>query len=162
MLGEGAPLRGTCLGDGTGTACPCGNVGSAGRGCATSFGPGALLSGSGTASVASDSLVLTVDGVSNSVVSFFQGTQAAVAGAGVTFGDGLRCATGNVMRLAAKQAGANVALYPEAGDVQVSLRGGIPAFGGTRIYQVWFRNSASFCTPATYNWSGGLAVPWSP
>jgi hypothetical protein len=159
---EGAPFRGTCLGDGSGSACPCDNLGAPGRGCATSFGPGALLAGSGTASVTNDSLALTVDGVSNTVVSFFQGTQASAAGAGVPFGDGLRCATGTVIRLGSKQAVANVAHHPGAGDVPLSMRGAIPPFGGTRIYQVWFRNAAAFCTSATFNWSSGLAVSWAP
>ncbi len=158
----GAPFRGTCLGDGSGSACPCDNLGGPGRGCATSFGAGAMLGGSGTASVTNDSLVLTVDGVSNTAVSFFQGTQASAAGAGVPFGDGLRCATGNVIRLGSKQALANVAHHPGPVDVPLSIRGAIPPFGGTRIYQVWFRNAASFCTSATFNWSSGLAVPWAP
>lgn len=159
---EGAPTRATCLGDGSATACPCGNTGGAGRGCATSFGPGARLLASGVASVTSDSLVLATDGVSNSTVTFFQGTQPAAAGAGVVFGDGLRCATGSLIRLGAKLASSNAAAYPQPGDPAVSIRGAIPAYGGTRIYQVWFRNAADYCTSATYNWSSGLAVSWQP
>lgn len=160
---DDAPLpRATCLGDGTGASCPCGNVGGAGRGCATSFGPGARLSSVGAASVTNDALVMSVEGVSNTTVTFVQGSQAGAAGAGAAFGDGLRCATGTVIRLGQKQAVGQFATYPETGDASISSRGAIPSHGGTRIYQVWFRNAAAFCTPATFNWSNGLAVTWAP
>ena len=74
----------------------------------------------------------------------------------------MRCATGSVVRLGSKQAVANVAHHPGAGDVPLSIRGAIPVFGGTRIYQVWFRNAASFCTSATYNLTNAVAVLWLP
>jgi len=32
----------------------------------------------------------------------------------------------------------------------------------TRIYQVWYRNAASFCTSATFNFSNGVAAFWAP
>src|SRR5690606_15049861 len=48
-----------CSGDGTGVLCPCGNTGASGAGCAASSGIGALLVGTGSASLASDSLVFT-------------------------------------------------------------------------------------------------------
>jgi len=44
----------------------------------------------------------------------------------------------------------------------VSLQGQIPFYGGTRTYQVSYRNSASFCTPATFNISNGMIVVWIP
>src|SRR4029077_9931881 len=48
-----------CAGDGSATACPCGNAGGLGRGCGNSTNArGALLFGSGTASLAADTLVL--------------------------------------------------------------------------------------------------------
>jgi hypothetical protein len=152
-----------CSGDGSGTACPCGNSGSAGRGCANSFEPqGAMLACSGVASVSADSMVLSGVGVSNSVVTFFQGTQAVQAGFGAVFGDGLRCAGGTTIRLGAKLASANAASYPGALDVPVSLRGLIPATGATRLYQCWYRNAAAFCTTSTFNLSNAVRVQWMP
>jgi hypothetical protein len=32
---------------------------------------------------------------------------------------------------------------------------------GTRWYQVWYRNAAGFCTPATFNLSNAVRVDWS-
>ena len=44
------PWTSFCLGDGTGAACPCGNTGSSGNGCANStFAAGGHLAASGTA-----------------------------------------------------------------------------------------------------------------
>src|SRR5205085_2322482 len=52
-----------CAGDGTATACPCGNNGSSGNGCASSVNlAGARLSAQGNPSIASDSLVLLGSG----------------------------------------------------------------------------------------------------
>jgi hypothetical protein len=33
---------------------------------------------------------------------------------------------------------------------------------GNRTYQVWYRNSAAFCTPDVFNLSNGLVVTWVP
>ncbi len=153
-----------CAGDGSGSACPCGNTGGVGRGCANSFdASGALLVGSGTASVAGDTLVLTASSVSNSSITFFQGTQAVNGSAGAAFGDGLRCASGTTVRIASQLASGNVAAYPSGpSQASISVRGAIPSVGGTRIYQAWYRNSASFCTPATFNLTNAVRTTWRP
>lgn len=156
-------ISSVCSGDGSGTSCPCGNAGDVGRGCANSFEPrGALLTGAGLASVSADSLVLTGSGVSNSFVTFFQGTQAVQGGFGAVFGDGLRCAGGTTVRLAAKLASANTATYPGALDASISVRGAVPATGATRFYQCWYRNAAAFCTASTFNLSNAVSIAWSP
>jgi hypothetical protein len=41
------------------------------------------------------------------------------------------------------------------------VRGAVPA-GATRHYQVWYRNSAAFCGPSTFNLSNGLSISWTP
>jgi hypothetical protein len=149
--------------EGTSATCPCGNAGAVGHGCASSFDPnGALLGAQGVASVAADSLVLGATGVSNSVVAFFQGTTAVRGGAGVAFGDGLRCAGGTTVRIAAVLASANQASYPSPGDVAISVRGALPSNGVERLYQAWYRNSASFCTSAAFNLSNAVRVRWMP
>jgi hypothetical protein len=155
--------RAFCFGDGSGTACPCGNAGAAGNGCATSFNPnGGNLSAGGMPSVANDTVVLTGSGLSNSIVTFFQGTTRQSGGAGSVFGDGLRCAGGTTIRLGAKPTTGGTAQYPGPGDPTVSARGLIPAEGGTRTYQVWYRNAASFCTAATFNLTNGLEITFAP
>jgi choice-of-anchor B domain-containing protein len=151
-----------CFGDGSGTACPCGNAGATGRGCANSTGAGALLAAGGVARIAGDSFTLTASGMPSTVSAlYFQGTNQAAAGAGTVFGDGLRCAAGTVIRLGTKTAAAGVTTYPGAGDASVSVRGAITA-GATRTYQVWYRNAAAFCSAETFNLTNGVLATWSP
>lgn len=158
-----------CAGDGGGVACPCGNNGSVGFGCGTSVNAnGTLLASTGSASTSSDDLVLNLLGAPIGVATlFFQGTAASGGGAGVVFGDGVRCAAGTVIRLGIKTTTnsgffGGVATYPQAGDQSITVRGAVPATGGVRLYQAWFRNSASFCTASTFNLSNGLRVSWLP
>ncbi|MBL8862340.1 MAG: hypothetical protein JNK02_10045 [Planctomycetes bacterium] len=166
-LGEpGPPVgqlgAGFCFGDGSGTTCPCGNTGSFGHGCANSVNAaGARLTGVGVTSLASDSVVLHAAGMPNSSVLFFQGTSQQSGGAGTQFGDGKRCAGGTVVRLGTKSNVAGVSSYPEWGDQPVSVRGLVVA-PGTRAYQAWYRNAASYCTISTFNLSNGLEIFWGP
>ncbi len=152
-----------CAGDGTQTACPCGNNSSVGadQGCANSFGMGAALRGAGVASVASDSLVLTCSNLpAMTSCLFFQGTAQTNGGAGSTLGDGLRCVSGTLVRIATKAASSGSVSYPQVGDPPISVRGSVPS-NTTRYYQAWYRNPAAFCTNATLNLSQGVAVPWT-
>ncbi len=152
-----------CFGDGSGTACPCGNnaaLGS-GTGCLSSLGTGGRIAADGAASVAADTLVLRGTQMPNSSALYFQGTTQAGAGLGTVFGDGLRCASGAVLRLGTKQNAAGASQYPVAGDLPVSVKGANVA-GGTRTYQVWFRNAAAFCSASTFNLTNGLQIPWAP
>ena len=88
---------GYCYGDGSGTACPCGNAGSPGNGCASFVnGGGANLTGLGTPSLSTDAVVLVETGVPNGPALFFQGTLRTNGGAGAVLGDGLLCASGNI------------------------------------------------------------------
>jgi len=157
-----------CFGDGSGaTACPCdpGQSGGPGEGCANSFGTGGKLSASGIAQVSNDQVVLRVESLPPSTNAlFFQGTAQTNGGNGQHFGDGILCAGGSVIRLGTRTTSGGVAQfgYGIAGDPLVSVRGQIPGGGGTRHYQVWYRNSASFCTAAVFNLSQGLTIPWAP
>ncbi|MBL8861098.1 MAG: hypothetical protein JNK02_03720 [Planctomycetes bacterium] len=150
-----------CFGDGSGAACPCGNTSaaSARAGCANSLGAGGVLVATGTASVSADSLVLAGAAMPNSSALYFQGTAASAAGAGVAFGDGLRCAAGAVIRLGTKQNIGGGSQYPAAGDPPVSVRG-VNAPGDVRTYQVWYRNAAAYCTASTFNLTNGWQLTW--
>jgi hypothetical protein len=163
--GGGGPSTFTpyCFGDGTGTACPCGNTSAFGanEGCLNSLGTGGKLAATGTASIASDSLHLNGTRMASSSALYFQGTAQQSGGAGAVFGDGLRCAAGSITRLGTKTNVAGASTYPEIGDQSVSQRGGV--FGpGTREYQVWYRNAAAFCTASTFNLTNALQVTWTP
>jgi hypothetical protein len=153
---------GFCFGDGTGNGCPCGNNGATGNGCAHSLNAnGANLSGAGLASLASDSVVLSGIDMPNSSALYFQGTTQIAGGLGAVFGDGLRCAGGTVVRLGTKTNAGGASQYPAAGDPPVSVKG-LVLSPGTRTYQVWYRNAASFCTPDTFNLTNGSSVSWGP
>jgi hypothetical protein len=153
-----------CPGDGSGTACPCANnsaVGN-GEGCLSSLGIGGKLGAMGTTSVASDSIVLTGSNMPNSTCLYFQGTTQLATGLGAVFGDGLRCAGGTITRLGTKTNVGGTSQYPVGADAHVSVKGAVPAGGGTRTYQCWYRNAAAFCTASTFNLSNGLSIAWVP
>ncbi len=152
-----------CPGDGSGTACPCGNNSAVGAqlGCLSSLGNGAGLTATGTPSVSADTVALTGTGMPNSSALYFQGTTQVAAGAGGSFGDGLRCAGGNVVRLGLKTNAGGTSTWPSGGDPAVSVKGGATA-GTSFDYQVWYRNAGAFCTASTFNLSNGYAVTWTP
>jgi len=164
ILGNLDPSSGTayCFGDGTGTACPCGNNSTpgGGTGCLNSLGAGGRLAAVGVASISADTLVLQGTGMPNSSALYFQGTTQAGAGAGTAFGDGKRCAAGSVIRLGTKANSAGGSQYPVGADPRISVRGANVA-GNVRTYQCWYRNAAAFCQPETFNLTNGWTVTWT-
>ncbi len=153
-----------CFGDGSlASACPCGNTGAGGRGCANSSGSGgAHLEAAGT--LVPDTLHLHAWGSGPSALSIFLQGDASAA-SGVPFGDGLRCVDGNLKRLYTKNASGGAVGAPEAGDVTISARSaalGDPLTpGSTRVYQVYYRDpSTSFCPGFTFNVTSGALVRW--
>ncbi len=158
---ERIPWVSFCSGDGSGTACPCGNSGAMGHGCASSVSSsGARLVGWGRSSLTSDTFQLSGSDMPNSSALYFQGTTQQSAGAGSVFGDGLRCAGGSVTRLGPHLNSAGASQYPSPGEVAISVKGAVLS-PGTRTYQVWYRNAAAFCTPSTFNVTNGAEVTWS-
>jgi hypothetical protein len=77
------------------------------------------------------------------------------------FGDGVRCASGAIRRLAPRVNSAGSSIYPASGDAPISVKGN-DAAGDVRYYQCWYRNAAPFCSPATFNLTNGLMVTWTP
>jgi hypothetical protein len=106
--------------------------------------------------------VLACNGTSDSIVTYFQGTQLVNGGAGAVFGDGLRCAGGAILRLGHVTASGGASSFPASGGPSLSALGAIGPLGGRRAYQVWFRNAAAFCTPSTFNLSNGWNLVWTP
>lgn len=150
----------TCAGDGSGAPCPCGNTGSTGHGCGHSGNAaGALLRAAGNPSLLSDGLQLSASEMPQTMALLFQGTTALAGGAGLVFGDGLRCGGGSVMRLVTRPTVQGRLDYPGPTDPPVSVLGLVPG-PGVRVYQVWYRNAADFCTSATFNWTNGIQVDW--
>lgn len=160
--GDGWPAGAQyCFGDGSGTTCPCGNssAASANVGCLNSFGIGGKLVATGNASLASDTVVLWGTQMPNAATLFFQGTAQAASGAGTVFGDGLRCASGSIVRLGTKTNSSGASRYPATGDASISSKG-LVGSAGTRNYQVWYRNAAAYCQPETFNLTNGVRVDW--
>jgi hypothetical protein len=150
-----------CFGDGSGTACPCGNesASGAGQGCANSTGMGAMLSAVGSNSAGSDDLVFDCATMQpGQPALLFAGLNAVSGGMGAAFGDGLRCAGGSVVRLGVK--------IPNAqGDA--SWGPGLGATGGwgagdTRRFQSWYRNPTGSPCGFNFNLSNGFEVTFVP
>jgi hypothetical protein len=161
-----------CFGDGTGTACPCANNSTQpGAGCQHSFsvvnwgGAGGKLDAVGVASVSADTVRLRATQLPPGPPTlFFQGSALVSGGAGTAFGDGLRCAGGQVVRLRQRTAvnGAISLGFGIPGDPSISAAGLVPGSGGLFHYQVWYRNNAVFCTPDTWNLTNVLSITWTP
>lgn len=105
VFGEPPCVETTC---GCPAGVPCGNPDPA-AGCQNSAGAGALLvASSGSASIAAADLVLGVSGALPAQPGLlFQGAVLLGGGAGLPFGDGLRCVGAQVVRLEV--------LFPDAG-----------------------------------------------
>lgn len=148
-----------CFGDGTSTACPCGNAGCAREGCENSSARGAELAASGSSSIgALDLTLFAIGALPGQPGLFFQGENATNAGAGLAFGDGLRCAGGNVIRL-------QIAVPDGTGEatstVAVAVQGNV-APGDVRRYQFWYRDPVGSPCGTAFNLSNGLELVWQP
>jgi len=156
-----------CIGDGVAphTACPCGNSSATldNAGCSNSLAVGGTLRASGVATVGADSVALIGAQIPNGPGLYFQGTMQLASGNGVSFGDGLRCAGGTIIRLGIVQGVGNTSQYPSGvgvNSIPVSIKGLCNA-GDTRHYQLWYRDSAAFCTPAVFNLTNALTLVWN-
>jgi Tol biopolymer transport system component len=158
-----------CLGDGSDAACPCSNSGAAGHGCENSASTGgALLQALGEAALGSDTLVLTSAGELPTALSLF--LQGSLVIPAAQFGDGLRCTSGTLKRLYARNASGGAVSAPQAGDPSISTRsatlGDVLSAGATRYYQTYYRDpDPAFCAaPSGNSWniSAGLVVLWDP
>jgi hypothetical protein len=147
-----------CYCDGSGVSSPCGNYGDAGSGCANSFSTsGASLLATGTPSVGASTLVFHGANVPPGQPGlFFQGVNKVNGGAGMIFGDGLRCAGGAVKRL-------QVRVFDGEGagstNVDIAAKGGVVA-GDVRYYQLYYRDPGPSPCGTEFNMSNGLEVTW--
>ena len=158
---------GYCFGDpGSGAPCPCANDNDGsvpGSGCANGvFASGARLDGTGLASVSVDTLALTTSGAEpNNTGLYFQANNRLNGGDGLPFGDGLRCAGGNLIRL-------EICTADAAGTASTTI--GIAAkgdnqAGDTKRYQYWYRtthNPPCGLGVWDFNLSNGYEIIWLP
>jgi hypothetical protein len=121
---------------------------------------------SGIASLSADAVQFISAGELPSALSIV--LQGSTAIDPVSYGDGLRCAGGELKRLYVKSAIGGVVFAPQAGDPSVSARsaslGATIPLGATREYQVYYRDpNGSFCPApfgSTFNVSSAIAVAW--
>jgi hypothetical protein len=174
LIGEPPPgdVTAFCFGDGLGMECPCGpdQSGAPEHGCknskpdSTGCSLTAVHSTNGapnpSVSVTANELGLKAEGMlAGSYTIFLQGTETVNGGLGETLVpdlDGLQCVGGTLVRLGriTTMGGTNIL----AGVAGVAGLAGAQ----TKHYQVVYRNSINFCTPATLNTSNGLTVHWTP
>ncbi len=152
-----------CFGDGsTQVECPCNNQGISGQGCANLIYPrGAQLSATGTSSVSADTVVLQASGMSGAQSWFFQSTEQTAQ----PWGYGLLCMSGSLLRVGQKALVNGSSTNPSATDLPLSVKGAIPPSGGTRHYQVSYRQANPPCTPpptSNTNRTNGLTIVWTP
>ena len=145
-----------CFGDGSGTACPCANVGPAGRGCINGSGSSGALGALARTSVVADDLRFAAGLPAGQSGLLFSGTLTSNGGAGEVFGDGLRCAGGMVRRLGTQSAG--VLGSADFGPGLATLGGWLP--GQTRHFQVWYRDPAGSCGSG-FNTTNAVTVLFS-
>ncbi len=161
--GASAPGSEFCAGDGLDpnvtTACPCGNFGASGHGCANSVNAaGAELDATGTTNP--DTVSLHASGMPVTATAIYlQGDLQDDA----VFGDGVRCAGGVLLRMRARVSVGGASSFPDSTDtVLLSVRGGVvPGSGVVRFYQTYYRNAAAaFCPPDTFNVTSGWRITW--
>lgn len=158
------PVATVCSADVASAACPCGNSGDFGHGCANSLdgSNGALLVAGGATP---PTMTLQASGLpANVACIFLQGDALAPS---VPWGDGVRCTSGALVRLAMKPAIGGFALYPDPAQGNPSIQARSAAAGApippgaARTYQVYYRNAAAaFCPPATFNATNGVRIVW--
>lgn len=142
-----------CAGDGNPAACPCGNNGGPGEGCANSTNQGGLLSSSGSTRVALDDLVLTASQLpANRFGLIFSGTDSVA----LNFGDGIRCVGGAIQRYGIQNSGAAGVIAQS----NVASLGGLNA-GDTRDFQCWYRDTGGPCSSG-FNVSNAQTVSFRP
>lgn len=148
-----------CRGDGSGTPCPCSNPGSSDEGCRNSTGAGARLIASGSASTSLANLVLSTTQLRpNQFGTYLQGSLGVNGGQGISFGDGLRCAGGSVVRLQQRPSDSGGS---SATTIDVAARGGVLP-GDTRTYQIWYRDPFTGPCGSGFNLSNGIQFTWLP
>lgn len=147
-----------CTGDASDAVlCQCGNESdlNAGEGCKNSLGYGAILTGSGSNSVANDDLVLTLTQArANQPCLFIQGQNLTA----IAFKDGKLCTGNPTERMGIEfldstgSASTTFSIVTE-GNVNV---------GQTRYYQTWYRDPGGVSPCGTgSNFSQALEITWN-
>ena len=101
-------------------------------------------------------------GARNGLASILSGSNRSGSRACPRTRDGLLCAGGSIARLGIELNSGGTSQYPSLGQAHVSIAGLVPATGGVRQYQAWYRDAAPFCTAGTFNLTNALELLWLP
>lgn len=149
-----------CFGDGSGAPCPCGNESAVGaeEGCARNDGHGARLRACGSASLSADDAIFSITQLENNQPALlFAARNRVQGGAGVPFGDGLRCIGGDMRRLRLIGYGGTEATCGPG------LLAGLNALPGeTWRFQVWYRSVQQTVCLNAFNFTNGLEFTLAP
>lgn len=141
------------------TSGPCGNDGGPGEGCLNGGGQGGVLTATGTTSLSAADLVLRASRLQAGKPGlFFQGNGTQSGGAGIPFGDGLRCVAGSIVRLDLQISGF---LGQMISTVDLAAASGASP-GDSRFYQLWYRDGPASPCGNDFNLTNGLEVVWTP
>ncbi len=162
-------LQPYCYGDGSGTACPCGNADVAHPafgGCSNVTGRGARLVASGTPSVMTDTLRFDFSfGPLGSFAVLVAGNNALAGGLGLQAFDGLRCVGGELQRHGTRAISAAGTTNPWG--FGGGPAGGLAAHGGyvagqRRHFQVFYRTNPVESCGNAQNTTNAIRVDFVP
>lgn len=152
VLTDEPVARPFCVGEESGTSCPCGNGGGPGEGCAHTPNRGVRLEGVGSARIAADDLqIRALGGPAGQPGVLLRGSRVAPA----PFRDGVLCIgapSDRIARLTFSGAGAAAVGGPLA-----SVASAAP--GDRHHYQLWYRTPAGLCGAGS-NLSSGVVIDW--
>jgi hypothetical protein len=149
------------FGDGSGSACPCGNFSHPrlAQGCVNSSGWGGKLSIAGSDSAALDDFRLLADNLlPGKPALMFHGPGVINGGAGVVFGNGLRLVGGQVRRagIFVPDSMGRAAWGPGLGSTSPWVS------GSSRHFQVWYRDPAHYTCGDVFNLTNAVTVTFQP
>ncbi len=155
------PYTSICAGDGSATACPCGNSSDSGsgEGCRHSLGFGARMVPLGSASIAEDDFRLHLCQLPPRRLSMLiAGLSTVSGGSGAPFGDGLLCVAGG-------RAIIGLATADSAGEAHygpgLALSQGFGA-GDQRFFQARFRDPLGSPCGTAFNTTPAVGVTFVP
>lgn len=117
-----------------------------------------MISGTGSTSASADDITFNGSGMlSGQAALLFVGTIQVNGGLGLSFGDGLRCAGGQVTRLGVRIPNGSGAATWGPGLNSASNWGA----GDTRHFQIWYRDTVGGPCGNQFNVSNGYSVSFN-
>jgi hypothetical protein len=151
-----------CFGDGAGAPCPYSGQGGPGEGCANTGGlGGAVLAGMGSAYFLLDTFGLEVQGLPGAKLGLcLKGTATLGGGLGLPVGDGLLCVSPQLRSQVVQADGSGQLSLTDWRGQPLGCYPGAANVGAATFYQWWYRDPASTCSGADFNFTNAWRVTW--